>query len=207
MSETRPDVFTVILTGGIASGKTAVSDRFAALGVTVVDTDRIARQLVAPGEPALAEIVNRFGQDILDESGNLDRAKMRAIVFSDPKAKQRLEAILHPRIAAEALTRVAQATGPFCLLVVPLYTEAARWDWVDRVLVVDVDEATQVARVMERDGIDRDQAESILRSQASRMERLSLADDVIDNSGSLEELRARVDALHGKYLELAARRD
>lgn len=204
MSKARPNPFTVILTGGIASGKTTVSDHFAALGVTVVDTDRIAHELVAPGESALAEIVQTFGQLILDESGALDRARLRAIIFSDQGARQRLEAILHPRIATEARAQVDRARGRYCILVVPLYTESARWDWVDRVLVVDVDESTQVARVMDRDGIDRELAESILRSQASRTERLALADDVIDNSGCLGELFARVDAMHKKYLELAA---
>jgi len=207
MTNDRPDIFTVVLTGGIASGKSAAADRFAELGATVVDTDRISHEIVMPGGPALEDIVREFGPDFLDASGNLDRAKMRSLIFDDRDSKLRLEAILHPRIALEAKARICASTGPYCVLVVPLYAETARWPWIHRVLVVDVDEATQMERVMARDGIDREQAASILRSQARRADRLALADDVLDNSGSLEGLNAQVAVLHEKYLRLAASRE
>ena len=193
----------MVLTGGIAAGKTAVSDRFARLGVPVIDTDRIAREVVEPGQPALDEICRDFGPGYLDDAGRLDRRKMRQAIFSDPALKARLEGILHPRIATEAMQRVASADFAYCLLVIPLYTESARWSWIDRVLVVDVDELLQVERVMARDRIDRGQAEAILASQATRRQRLALADDVIDNSGWPEDLDRQVEALHRKYLEMA----
>jgi dephospho-CoA kinase len=199
-----PGVFTVVLTGGIASGKTAVSDRFARLGVPVIDTDRIAREVVEPGQPALEEICEAFGAEYLDHTGHLDRKKMRQAIFSDRSQKSRLEEILHPRIAREALRQIAAADFPYCLLVIPLYTESARWSWIDRVLVVDVAEAVQVERVMSRDGVDRRHAQAILAAQATRRQRLDLADEVIDNSGSLDELNRQVEALHEKYLRLAA---
>jgi len=198
-----PVPFTVVLTGGIAAGKTAVSDRFARLGVPVIDTDRIAREVVEPGQPALDEICRDFGPEYLDDAGRLDRRKMRHAIFSDPSLKTRLEGILHPRIATEAMRRVASADFAYCLLVIPLYTESARWSWIDRVLVVDVDESLQVGRVMARDHIDRGQAEAILAYQATRRQRLALADDVIDNSGKPEDLDPQVEALHRKYLEMA----
>jgi dephospho-CoA kinase len=205
-SDSGPGIFTVVLTGGIASGKTAVSARFAAHGVTVIDTDRIAHEIVEPGQPALREIVQEFGPAVLGSSGKLDRARMRTAVFSSPTLRVRLEAILHPRIAAEARKRVDMAVGPYCLVVVPLYAESARWQWIDRVLVVDVGGSVQIERVMKRDGIDRDQASAILRSQANRSERIALADDVIDNSGRLEDLQAQVEMLHAKYLALSSTR-
>jgi len=199
-----PAVFTVVLTGGIAAGKTAVSDRFARLGVPVIDTDRIARTVVEPGQPALDEIRRTFGADFLDASGRLDRKTMRQAIFSDASKKARLEEILHPRIAREALRQIEQVDFPYCLLVIPLYTESTRWSWVDRVLVVDVAESVQIERVISRDRIDRNQAEAILAAQATREQRLALAIDVIDNSGGLKELDSQVEALHRKYLELAA---
>lgn len=199
-----PEVFTVVLTGGIASGKTAVSDRFARLGVPVIDTDRIAREVVEPGQPALDEIRQAFGAEYLDQTGRLDRKKMRQAIFSDPSRKARLEGILHPRIAREALRQIAAVDFPYCLLVIPLYAESARWSWIDRVLVVDAAESVQVERVMRRDGVDRRHAEAILAAQAGRARRLELADEVIDNSGSLHDLDRQVEALHEKYLGLAA---
>lgn len=195
-----------MLTGGIASGKTVVSDLFARLGAPVVDTDLIAHEIVQPGMPALQKIRLEFGDEYLDDSGRLNRRKMRDAIFSDPGQKARLEAILHPLIAEEALRRVADADFPYCLLVIPLYTESARWSWIDRVLVVDVPESIQVERVMDRDRISRHQAEAILESQAKRAERLALADDVIENHGTLENLQVQVEALHIEYLVLAAKR-
>jgi dephospho-CoA kinase len=193
----------VVLTGGIASGKTAVSDRFAALGVPVIDTDRIAHQIVEPGKPALQQIAETFGSEFLDAEGGLHRRKMREAIFAAPALKKRLEGILHPIIAEEALSQVRAAQGPYCILVIPLYTKSARWPFIDRVLVVDVDEDTQIKRVMARDHIDRAQAEAILRAQSSRQQRLELANDVIDNSGNLAQSQEKVEALHQKYLTLA----
>ena len=202
----RPNIFTVVLTGGIASGKTAVSDRFSRHGAPVIDTDRIAHEVVEPGQPALQQIAQAFGADYLDGEGRLERRKLRRLIFEDPAARARLEAILHPIIAATALRLVAEVAFPYCLLVIPLYTESARWQWVDRVLVVDVAESIQIERVMARDGISRVEAEAILAAQADRQVRLALADDVIDNSGKPEDLDPQVDALHQKYLALAGNR-
>jgi dephospho-CoA kinase len=199
----RPDVYTVVLTGGIASGKTAVSDCFSRLGVPVIDTDRIAHEVVEPGQPALQQIARAFGAEFLDDEGRLKRRKMRQTIFENPAAKARLEGILHPVIAASALRLVTAVTFPYCLLVIPLYTESARWQWIDRVLVVDVAESIQIERVMARDGISRGEAEAILAAQADRQARLQLADDIIDNSGQPEDLDRQVEALHQKYLALA----
>jgi dephospho-CoA kinase len=195
--------YVVVLTGGIAAGKSAVSAAFARRGAAVVDTDVIARELVQPGQPALAVIVHDFGSGILDAGGALDRKRMRAMVFSDPDCKRRLEAILHPAIGAEVKRRIAAVEAPYCILVVPLLAESGRYDWADRVLVVDVDEETQISRVMARDRISRAQAQAILDAQATRQQRLALADDVIDNKGSLAELEQAVATLHARYSRLA----
>jgi dephospho-CoA kinase len=197
-------IFVVVLTGGIASGKSAVSDLFAAKGVPVIDTDVIARQMVRSGGPALRQIADEFGPEFLDAEGNLDRRKMRTAIFSDPGKKKRLERILHPAIAAEALRQVSACTEPWCLLVIPLLAESSRYPWIHRVLVVDAQESVQIERVMARDDIDRQQAEAILSAQASRLERLKLADDVIENNGGLDGLQPKVDLLYRKYNALAA---
>lgn len=191
------------LTGGIASGKTAVSDRFARLGVPVIDTDRIARELVEPGMPALDAIVTRFGRTVLDSAGRLDRAGLRARVFGDPQARRDLEAILHPAIRAEAMRRVDALDAPYCILVVPLLVEGGMHRVVDRVLVVDVPPETQIARLMARDGSTTEQAKAILAAQASRDQRLAAADDVIDNAGPQDALDAAVTALDARYRGLA----
>jgi dephospho-CoA kinase len=206
MSDPRADVFTVVLTGGIASGKTVVSDLFGLLGITVIDTDQIAREIVQPGRSALAEIAREFGPKMLDANGQLDRATMRKLIFDDPQARDRLERILHPRIAREALNRVRQTASEYCLLVVPLYVETGRWSWVDRVLVVDAQESTQIERVMARDKASRAHAKSILQAQASRPERLAVADDIIENNADLDSLRLQVTALDSKYRALAAQK-
>jgi len=191
------------LTGGIASGKTAVSDHFAHLGVPVIDTDRIAREIVEPGQPALQSIADSFGPGILDGDGALDRRKMRKMIFSDPVLKSRLENILHPLISAEVLRQIGRQTGPYCILVIPLFAESSSYTWINRVLVVDVPEEVQIERVMARDKIEREQAEAILRAQTSRQKRLTLADDVLENSGSFSELKKQVEKLHRIYLETA----
>jgi len=202
-SSRRP--FVVVLTGGIASGKSAVSERFERLGVPIVDTDEIARELVRPGRPALAAIVSAFGQGILDEKGRLDRRQLREIIFADPESRRRLEAILHPAIGAEAERRILAQDAEYCMLVVPLLAESGRYRWADRVLVVDVNEETQIARLQQRDRVSRAQAEAALKAQSGRRRRLELADDVIGNEGGLEELDRAVSELHNKYTALAER--
>ena len=196
-------IYTIVLTGGIASGKTAVSASFERMGAAIIDTDLIARQIVEPGQPALAQVAEEFGADFLDHEGRLNRPKMRDAIFSDPAQKLRLEGILHPLIAGEVLRQIRQLDAPYCILVVPLFTGTATYSWTDRVLVVDVSEEVQIKRVEARDGISLQQAQAILDSQISRQARLALADDVLDNSGSLAELNDKVKILHKKYLELA----
>ena len=194
------------LTGGIGSGKTVVSDRFARHGVPVIDTDLIARELVRPGQPALAEIVAEFGPECLDDGGSLDRAYLRQRVFADETGRRRLEAILHPRIRAVTRERIAALTAPYGLLVIPLLAETGMTDLVDRVLVVDVSEAEQIRRVMARDRIDEIQARRILAAQASRSQRLALADEVVENAGDFADLERQIADLHPYYLRLAAER-
>lgn len=197
-------MLVVGLTGGIGSGKTTVSDRFAQRGIPVIDTDLLARELVEPGQPALAEIAAEFGADCLDDQGRLDRARLRKQVFADDAGRRRLEAILHPRIRAMARQRIATLQAPYCLLVIPLLVETGMTDLVDRVLVVDVPEAEQIRRVMARDRIDEVQARRILAAQASRDQRLSLADEVVKNFGNVAKLELQITDLHRRYLRLAA---
>jgi dephospho-CoA kinase len=192
------------LTGGIGSGKTAVSDRFAQLGISVIDTDLIARELVEPGQPALAEIAAEFGVDCLDDQGRIDRACLRKRVFADDAGRQRLEDILHPRIRATAWQRITDLKAPYCLLVIPLLAETGMTDLVDRVLVVDAPEAEQIRRVMARDRVDETQTRRILAAQASRDQRLALADEVLENSGDFAKLELQIADLHQHYLSLAA---
>jgi dephospho-CoA kinase len=200
----EPPPFRVALTGGIASGKTTVANLFADLGVPLIDTDVIARQVVEPGQPALAAVMAAFGPDILDAEGRLDRRRMRERIFSDPTARQRLEAILHPAIRAEMERRSREAGGPYQVLVIPLLTEGKRRDHVDRVLLVDVPEELQIQRLMMRDGVTHEQARASLNAQATRAERLAIADDVVRNTGRVDNLRDEVARLHSMYLALAA---
>ena len=199
----RPS-FRVALTGGIASGKSAVADLFAALGVPVIDTDVIAREVVEPGQPALGEVVAAFGTEVLDATGRIDRRRMRERIFADPDARRRLEAILHPAIRAEMARQSLAARGPYQVLVIPLLTEGGRRDHVDRVLLVDVPEELQIERLMMRDGVTLEQARASLNAQATRAERLAMADDVVRNSGRVDELREAVAALDARYRRLAA---
>jgi dephospho-CoA kinase len=196
----------IALTGGIASGKTTVANLFADLGVPLIDTDVIARQVVEPGEPALAAVVAAFGADVLDAEGHLDRRRMRALIFSNSSARQRLEAILHPAIRAEMERQSREAGGPYQVLVIPLLAEGRQRDHVDRVLLVDVPEELQVQRLMMRDGVTHEQARASLRAQATRAERLAMADDVLRNTGQVDELRQQVAALHERYQALAQAR-
>jgi len=195
--------FRVALTGGIASGKSTAADLFAGLGVPVIDTDVIARQVVEPGRPALAAVVDAFGPDILDTDGRLDRRRMRERIFADPPARQRLESILHPAIRAEMERQSREAGGPYQVLVIPLLTEGRRRDHVDRVLLVDVPEELQIERLMIRDGVTHEQARASLNAQATRAERLAMADDVVRNTGRAADLSDAIAALHEKYLQLA----
>jgi dephospho-CoA kinase len=192
------------LTGGIASGKSTVTQRFAELGVPVIDADVSARNVVERGKPGLEQVVRRFGPGVLDAHGNLDRPALRALIFNDSGSRQALDAILHPLIRADMEQQAAAATGPYFVMAIPLLVEGGRaHDRVDRVLVVDVDEALQLQRVQARDGCSADQARAILASQASREARLAAADDVLRNSGSVADLRQAVDRLHEKFLHLA----
>lgn len=189
------------LTGGIGSGKTAASDAFARHGVPVIDTDDIARELVQPGRPALAEITRRFGADCLNSDDGLDRRALRQRVFADPRARRDLEAILHPRIRAEVQARIAALDAPYCLVVVPLLVEHPEFrSLMDRILVVDVPEVQQIERVMRRDGVDETQARAVLAAQVDRMDRLAIADDLIDNSADPAALETQVATLHARYL-------
>jgi dephospho-CoA kinase len=194
------------LTGGIASGKTTVAKLFAARGVPILDTDQIARDVAEPGQPALAEVVAAFGQDILGPDGRLDRPRLRARVFADPDSRQRLEAILHPAIRAELARRAEAAGGPYQVWVIPLLVEGGQVDRVDRILVVDCPEAVQLARVQARDGETEDSARAILAAQASRAQRLAAADDVIVNDGEEAGLGPQVAALDARYRALVANR-
>jgi len=197
----------VVLTGGIASGKSAVSDQFAHLGVPVVDTDLIARQVVEPGSPGLEALVGRFGSRILEHSGRLDRARMREIVFSDANARRQLEELLHPLIEHEARDQIERhRDAGHVVVVVPLLVESGLFPDADRVVVVDVPEAIQLDRLMRRDGIDLERARQILAAQAGREARLAIATDVIDNSGSRNELRRQVRALNERLTALSRHR-
>jgi dephospho-CoA kinase len=197
-------MFVVGITGGIGSGKTAVSDRFEALGIRVVDADQASRWVVEPGRPALASIAEHFGDAVLAADGTLDRAALRKRVFADPEERRWLEALLHPLIAEEIRTALANAESPYAILVSPLLIESGQTEFVDRVLVVDVPETVQIERTMARDDNDEAQVRSIIAVQIERPARLAHADDVIENDGGLDALDARVAELHRRYLELAA---
>jgi dephospho-CoA kinase len=189
------------LTGGIGSGKSAAAEEFGRLGATVVDTDAISHELTAAGGAALPEIEKVFGRGALNTEGALDRKRMRERVFADPGARRTLEGILHPMIREASRARIAAATGPYVVHVVPLLVESGEYGRrVDRVLVVDAPEEVQLARVRSR-GLADEEIRRIIASQVARAERLAAADDVIDNAGSLPALREQVRALHEKYLQ------
>jgi dephospho-CoA kinase len=195
----------IALTGGIASGKSAVADIFASLGVPVLDTDQIARDVVEPGMPALEELVRTFGANILDASGKLDRKRMRERVFAKPEERARLEHITHPAIREELAKRSARAGGPYQVHVIPLLVEKSRADDYDRVLLVDCPEEDQIKRLMARDGATLEQARAMLAAQATREQRRAIADDVIVNTGTLRDLQRFVETLHKNYLLIAER--
>ena len=205
------DIFRVGLTGGIGSGKSTVANRFVGLGAALVDTDVLAHRLTAPGGAAIEPIRARFGAAMIAPDGRLDRAAMRAHVFSQPQAREALEAILHPMIRAASEMEVADAAragAPYVLLAIPLLVESgAARHRVERVLVVDCPESVQVARVTKRSGLTREQVASIMRAQATREQRLAAADDVIDNGGDESLLDQQVHRLHAKYVALGVARN
>jgi dephospho-CoA kinase len=202
----QPPAFAVGLTGGIGCGKTTVANGFAALGATLVDTDEIAHALTAPGGAAMAALIDEFGPAFATADGALDRARMRELVFSDSAAKQRLEAILHPRIRDAALAAAAIATGSYVIYVVPLLIESGTWRArVARVLAIDCPEEVQVERVMARNGLTEEQVRAIMATQVTRAERLAAADDVITNEGDIGALQPQIARLHAQYLAFSER--
>jgi dephospho-CoA kinase len=196
--------FVIGLTGGIGSGKSRAGARFAALGATLIDADLEAHRLTAPGGAGIEPIRAAFGEQVIDAGGAMDRARMRSIVYADPAARGRLEGILHPLIRQACDTRIREATGPYVVLMVPLLVETGDpHQRAHRVAVVDCREATQLARVLQRDGLPEETIHRIMAAQASRAARLAAADDVLDNEGSPDDLDRQVDALHERYLVMA----
>ena len=196
--------YIVGLTGGIGSGKTTVADLFAERGIAVVDTDRIAHELTAAAGAAMPGLIDRFGAAIATPDGALDRTAMRRIAFADPAARSALEGILHPLIRTQSATRCAAAASPYVVLAVPLLVETGAWqERCDRVLVIDCPETVQIARVMQRSGLSADEARAILAAQATRAQRLAVADDILSNDAGRDALQPQVAALHEKYLAQA----
>ncbi len=199
-------MYCVGLTGGIASGKSAVAQAFEALGIIVADADIAAREAVAVGSEGLAEVVALFGDDILDTNGALDRAAMRKRVFGDDAARKRLEAIIHPRVRESLARQCAEATSPYAIAAIPLLAEVGAriaYPWLQRILVVDVPVEVQHARLIQRDGIDAVLADRMIAAQASREQRLTFADDIVVNTDSLEDLQRHVAVLDARYRKLA----
>tara|TARA_B100000575_G_C22871617_1_gene508555 strand:- start:159 stop:746 length:588 start_codon:yes stop_codon:yes gene_type:complete len=188
------------LTGGIGSGKTAVSDTFEELGIKVVDADLASRVVVEKGRPCLAEIAEHFGEDILTENGELNRAKLREIIFKSDEEKNWLESLLHPAIAQQIREELESSDSPYTILVSPLLLETNQKEFCNKVLVVDVPVETQISRTLTRDGVSEEQVKSIINSQISREDRLDMADEVIVNDGSLEDLQAAVRDLHQNFI-------
>lgn len=193
-------MLTIALTGGIGSGKTQVSDYFSSLGVPVIDTDLISRQLVEPGQPALEKITDYFGNQLLLDSGQLDRAGLREIIFNNSTARKKLEDILHPAIRDQVQRQLEASSYPYVIIVIPLYIETGQFLKTDRILVVDCPEEMQKRRVLARDNISMEQLDKILVAQAKREQRLAIADDIIVNDADIETLQHRVKQLHEQYL-------
>ena len=199
-------MLSIGLTGGIGSGKSEVASIFSQLGVPIIDADEIAHRVVQPGSEALAEITAHFGEEVLSADGTLDRARLADIVFDDPDLRNRLEAIIHPRVREQIRTDKARYEGlPYVIIVIPLLLESGQRDLVDRVLVVSADEAVRFERVRSRDHRTKAQIRAIMNSQVDDGRRRAAADDELDNNGSLEELRLSVEQLHEHYLALSAR--
>lgn len=191
------------LTGGIGSGKSTIADLFAQHGVPVLDMDVLAREVVMPGQPALREIKNLFGEDICTADDELKRSKLRRIIFTDSEKRQQLEAIVHPRIRERLARQLDALSAPYCLIVIPLLFETGRQDSLDRILVVDSPVDRQISRTMQRDNISEEQARQIMATQVDRQTRLSQADDIISNAGDIRQLSSQVAQLHRQYLALA----
>ena len=196
-------MLAVGITGGIGSGKSAAADRFSELGVPIIDADVIARQIVEPGRPACRKVIDAFGDVVASDDGGLNRAKLRKIIFSEPEKKTLLENILHPKIHAEILRQIAELSTPYTIVVIPLLAESKRQYPLDRILVIDAPAEFQVSRVSARDDQSESEVKRVIQLQSSRPDRLAIADDVIENTGSLQSLRNSVDALHEKYLAIA----
>ncbi len=197
-------VLRIGLTGGIGSGKTTVSNRFRHLGIAVIDADELAHALSKKGQEAYLEIAHTFGPDILQSDGELDRAKLRSIVFNNPEQRKQLEAILHPRIRMEMYQQAEQAKSPYCVLVIPLLIENELEEMVDRILVIDAFDERRIEWITIRSGLSEGEIRRIFESQVSREQRLAAADDVIENSRTIPDLTNQVDRLHQEYLELAS---
>ncbi len=194
------------LTGGIASGKSLVGAMFVKLGVALIDTDVVAREVAARGEPGLAAVVEEFGSGVLSPSGDLNRPALRSLVFADDAKRRKLEAILHPLIGSRTRAKLAELSAPYALVAVPLLVETSFGELVDRILVVDCPEALQLERLMRRDAIPKPEALAMIKAQVDRATRLKAAHDVIDNSGTTEGTRRQVELTHRRYLDLAAQR-
>ncbi|MFT5610800.1 MAG: dephospho-CoA kinase [Arenicella sp.] len=196
--------YVVGLTGGIGSGKTVASDRFKTLGVPIIDTDIIAREVVEPGSPALTQLVKEFGDQILEKEGSLDRSVLREIAFSSPENKAQLDAITHPAIRIATLKQTEDVDFPYCIVVVPLLTPSSGFaSFIQRVLAVSADKRTKVVRVRKRSNLSEKEVLAIMNTQLSDAEREEFADDVIHNDGKIEQAQAMVDQLHEKYIDLS----
>lgn len=191
------------LTGGIGSGKTTVADCFARLGVPIIDTDELARELVQSGQPALDEITQQFGNEILNNDGTLNRRKLRQLVFSAAAARRKLESILHPRIRSAVKSQIKSLSSPYCIVVIPLLFESGQADLVHRILVIDCEEQQQIQRATKRDAVELENIQAIMASQVSRQTRLDKADDIIHNNTAPEDLEPQIKHLHQQYLQLA----
>lgn len=201
-----PHRYTIALTGGVASGKSTVANLLKALGVSIADADIGSREVIAPGSEGLAAVVAAFGEEVLDSAGALDRAAMRKRVFTDPAARKQLESIVHPRIRAWLKSTAASAPGPYVIVDIPLLAEGGgreAYPWLGRILVVDVPVEVQRGRLMQRDGVDAALADSMIAAQATRDERLAIADDIVVNDGPIEALEPHVVALDRLYRTLA----
>ena len=197
-------MFTVALTGGIASGKSAVAELFSQHHITIIDTDIIARNCVLPNTTAYQNIIKHFGKTILQANGNINRALLKKIIFNDKSERLWLESLLHPLIQECVKVQVQQAKTAYCIIVIPLLAETHSADQYNRICVVDANEKIQEQRLLKRDNIDNQLAQAILKNQASRQQRLTIADDIITNNGSLDELKEQINKLHEKYLSLCS---
>ncbi|MCL4408833.1 dephospho-CoA kinase [Aliidiomarina haloalkalitolerans] len=202
-SQTKKEPWILGVTGGIGSGKSTATERFAAHGIVVVDADEVARQVVAPGSDVLAKIAKQFGPRVLTQDGSLNRAELRQIIFADPEAKAWLNQLMHPAIRSEMLQQLQAATSPYVILSAPLLLENGLEQYCQRVLVIDVAESVQRERTQARDQVSSEQVNAILASQLNREQRVAKADDIVDNSGSVRDLQEKIDRLHEYYLRIA----